>query len=196
MRVTNRIFSLTLLGFLMIGTVFSQETKEGYTFSKEELAQLKTQQEKMDEWIAVLETPGVRVEESKMLFSDEARKLIGDHNYRMSCYREGGYTFADVQVSLKNNELQKAFWQMINLYPEHKDEVLKYIYAYDNVFQTDKVVTAAFYTYGFFDPAITKIESGRPNVYRPDLFEGYLKSTREIVSYILYFRKQKQQKQM
>ncbi|MCW5518362.1 hypothetical protein J1N09_00830 [Aureitalea sp. L0-47] len=196
MRVTNRIYTFLLVGFLMMGTARSQETTEGYTFSKEELAQLKLQKEKMDEWITVLETPGVRIEGSKMIFSDEAQKLISDHNYRISCYREAGYTFADVQVSLQNNELQKAFWQMINLYPDHKEEVLKYIYAYDNVLQTDKVVTAAFYTYGFFDPAITKIDNGRPDVYRPDLFEGHLKSTREIVSYILYFRKQKEQKQI
>ena len=196
MRVTNKLYPVLLLCLLLTGFGWAQENNNEYTFSEEELAQLKIQQQKIDEWIAVLETPGVRVDGSKMIFSEEAQKLISDPTYRMSCYNAEGYTFADVQVSLKHNELQKAFWQMINLYPDHKEEVLKYIYAYDNVFQTDKVVTAAFYTYGFFDPAITKLENGRPDVYRPDLFEGHLKSTREIVSYILYFRKQKEQKQM
>lgn len=40
-------------------------------------------------------------------------------------------------------------------------------------------------------PKITKIENGRPDVFRPDIFENHLKNTREIVSYIIYFRQQK-----
>jgi|TARA_B110000914_G_C15393394_1_gene413607 hypothetical protein len=53
---------------------------------------------------------------------------------------------------------------------------------------SDELVTAAFYTYAFFDPKITKIENGKPNIYRPDLFEEYLRRAKEIAGYIAYFR--------
>ncbi len=197
MQVRIRTTYLCLFSLLFFfGNGFSQETEGDYTFTEAQLAMLKKQEVEINAWVEELQTPGVRIEGSTMVFSKEAQKLIKDEAYRASCYAEAGYTFRDVQLSLTANEIQKAFWQMINLYPSHKEDVLKYIYAYDNVFETDKVVTAAFYTYGFFDPAITKIENGKPDVYRPDLFEGHLKSTREIVSYILYFRKQNSNKQM
>lgn len=173
-------------------SVFSQE--ETTKVTKQQLAALIELEEQAAIWAEKQETPGVQIEGEMMKFSEEAQRLIKDEAYRASCYNPSGYTFRDVQVSIAANEVQKAFWQMINLYPEHKEDVLKYIYAYDKVLSTDKVVTAAFYTYGFFDPQITRIENGKPDVYRPDLFEGHLRNTREIVSYILFFRKQEVEK--
>ena len=170
--------------------VMAQSLTDTIMVTPEQLTALVEYEEKMTEMLQQLEIPGVRVEGSKMLFSEEAKRLIADEGYRSSVYSEDGYDLSDVGESIAANELQKAFWQMINLYPENKEDVLRYIYAYDGVFPTDKVVTAAFYTYGFFDPRITRIKDGRPDVYRPDLFENYLKNTREIVSYILYFREQ------
>lgn len=190
MRAMNKI-TLLLLSVLFVSlSSQAQETDEKIVTAKQ-LEQLVEYNKDKSEWFASLETPGVRVEGTQMLFSDEARKLIGDETYRASCYREAGYTFTDVQQSLAANEIQKAFWQMINLYPENKETVLRYIYAYDNLIPTDKVVAASFYTYGFFDPSITKIEGGKPNIYRPDLFELQLKHSREIIGYIMYFRQQK-----
>ena len=54
------------------------------------------------------------------------------------------------------------------------------------------LVCASFYTYGFFAPRITKLDGDKPNVYRLDIFEEYLRRTREIVSYILGYRKEAQ----
>ena len=79
---------------------------------------------------------------------------------------------------------------MLNLYPKHKEDVVRYIYAYDKTFPTDEVLVASFYTYAFFDPQITDLEGGKPNVHRPDIFEDYLRRTQEIVTYIEYFRKE------
>ncbi|MFT5750776.1 MAG: hypothetical protein ACI828_000986 [Flavobacteriales bacterium] len=53
-------------------------------------------------------------------------------------------------------------------------------------------MAAAFYPYAFFDPKITNIENGKPNIYRPDLFEEYLRRTKEIVGYIAFFREQEE----
>ena len=87
-------------------------------------------------------------------------------------------------------EYIKAIWKMLTIYPIAKEQVLKYIYAFDKVLPSDKLVVNAFYTYAFFDPKITTIENGKPTIYRPDLFEDYLRRTKEIVSYINYFREQ------
>lgn len=42
----------------------------------------------------------------------------------------------------------------------------------------------------FFDPVITKIESGKPDIYRPGLFEDHLWQTGELVQYVILIRKQ------
>ena len=144
-----------------------------------------------EKWLLDLQTPGVKVDGDKMIFSDEALKLINDTEYRNAVYKNTPYTFIDVRNSLGQSEIQKAFWQLLDLYPENKEQVLKYIYAYDSTIPSDKVLTSAFYTYAFFDPKITTIENGKPSVNRPDVFEEYFRRTKEIVSYIQYFRKQK-----
>jgi hypothetical protein len=157
----------------------------------EQLEAMKKNEPIYIEWLEAQQTPGVLVKEDQMIFSTEAKRLISDEAYKAAVYPEA-YTFIDVKKSLSTAEIQKAFWQMINLYPENKEDVLTYIYAFEPVFPTDEVTTSAFYTYAFFDPKITKIVDGKPDIYRPDLFENLLKNTKEIVSYIHYFRKEAQ----
>jgi hypothetical protein len=74
---------------------------------------------------------------------------------------------------------------MINLYPKYKPQVLKYITAYDKAIEAEKLVNSAFYTYAMLDPRITKIESGKPRIYRPDIMEELLHNANEISAYVV-----------
>lgn len=188
-RKTTNILATTALLFLFITTGWAQLdlTKESYT--QEEVKALLENEEMYKEWFANLTVPGVKVEGETMIFSEEAKILISDPKYRKTIYKES-YTFIDVTKSLSESDFKLAFWQMINLYPDHKDDVVRFIYAYDSVFPSDEVTTAAFYTYAFFDPKITKLEGGKPNIYRPDIFEELFRNTQEIVSYVTYLRKE------
>lgn len=192
MTMQKRSRYLLVLALIALLKLNAQEqivaqTDSGY--SQAQVEQILANAEVYDEWIGGLQVPGVKVEGDKMVFSKEAQRLLTNKAYRDSVYKEK-FTFFDVKQSIANAEIQKSFWQMIHLYPDHKEVVLQYIYAYDKAIASDKVVTAAFYTYAFFDPKITKIENGKPTVVRPDIFEEYLRRTREIVGYITYFRKE------
>jgi hypothetical protein len=189
MQMKNKAwtFLLVLLASTSYGT--AQDIAENTTIPVEDAIVLLENEENYKIWLEALEEPGVKVDGNTMSFNYEAKKLIADVNYRNSVYKDQ-YTFEDVANSLKTMELQKAFWQMITIYPENKQEVVNYIFAYDSVIPIDKVVSAAFYTYAFFDPQITEIVDGKPNVLRPDIFETHLKNTNEIIYYIKYLREQ------
>ncbi len=73
---------------------------------------------------------------------------------------------------------------MINIYPNKKDTIINYIYAYDKILPIEEILLASFYTYSFFDPKITKLDNGKPEVVRPDIFEEYFRRTKEIISII------------
>ncbi|MCH9660734.1 MAG: hypothetical protein K0U54_07460 [Bacteroidetes bacterium] len=184
------VFILMLLFLIRVDAQQDVAIKEVETmYTQEQLAQIMTNGKVYDEWVGALQEPGVKVEGDQMIFSSEAQRLLSNEAYRNVVYKSE-YTFEDVKTSIANAEIQKSFWQMIRLYPEHQEVVLQYIYAYDKAVPSDKVVSAAFYTYAFFDPEITEIKDGKPNVIRPDIFEEYLRRTREIVGYINYFRKE------
>jgi len=188
-----------LLSFVAVGQINTPEAiavkqaieDENVTLTKEQAALMLENEELLKVWVKALTTPGVVVEGDQMTFSKEAIRLIKDTDYRNSVYKDV-YVWEDVVASLTTMEIQKSFWQMINMYPDNRDKVLQYIYFYDRKIPSDEVVTAAFYTYAFFDPKITNIENGKPNIYRPDLFEEYLRRTKEIVGYIAFFREQEE----
>jgi hypothetical protein len=192
-----------LLSFVAIGQINTPEAiavkqaieDENVTLTKEQAALMFENEELLKVWVKALTTPGVVVEGDQMTFSKEAIRLIKDTDYRNSVYKDV-YVWEDVVASLTTMEIQKSFWQMINMYPDNRDKVLQYIYFYDRKIPSDEVVTAAFYTYAFFDPKITNIENGKPNIYRPDLFEEYLRRTKEIVGYIAFFREQEEKTKM
>lgn len=190
MRVIIKKTGLSILiGIMSISFSIGQVNQDEQTELTVEQAKLLHENEpEYKEWLSALETPGVLIDGDQMIFSEEAKKLISDEAYRNSVYKPIPYTFLDVRESLSKTEIQKAFWQMLDLYPQNKEQVLQYIYAYDSVVPSDKVMTGAFYTYAFFDPKITRIENGKPNVHRPDIFEEYLRRTQEIITYIGYFR--------
>lgn len=141
------------------------------------------------DWVESLTEKGVSSDDKEIFFSEEGIKLLNDSLYRAKIYKDN-YSLYDVGVSLSNMDIKLAFWQMINIYPQNKDTLIKYIYAYDKILPVDEIVLASFYTYAFFDPRITKINTGRPEVYRPDIFEEYFRRTKEIVYYLNYLRRE------
>lgn len=138
-------------------------------------------------WLESLSEPGVKIEGDSMVFSIEARKILSDETYRNNIYKEV-YSFYDVKESLVKMDLQRAFWEMINLYPNNKKQVLKYLMAYDKKLPVDEIVTASFYTYAFFDPKISNIINKKFEVHNPIIFEEYLQTTKEIVANIRNIR--------
>ena len=142
-----------------------------------------------EEWFKNLTEKGVSSGEKEIFFSDEAIKLLNDSSYRTEIYKDN-YSLYDVGISLSNMDIKLAFWQMINIYPQNKDTLIKYIYAYDKILPVDEIVLSSFYTYAFFDPKITNLSRGKPEVYRPDIFEEYFRRTKEIVYYLNYLRRE------
>ena len=141
-----------------------------------------------EEWFKNLTEKGVSSGEKEIFFSEEAIKLLNDSSYRTEIYKDN-YSLYDVGISLSNMDIKLAFWQMINIYPQNKDTLIKYIYAYDKILPVDEIVLSSFYTYAFFDPKITNLSSGKPEVYRPDIFEEYFRRTKEIIYYLNYLRR-------
>ncbi|PDH43492.1 MAG: hypothetical protein CNE34_05570 [Rhodothermaeota bacterium MED-G18] len=142
-----------------------------------------------EEWFKNLTEKGVSSGEKEIFLSEEAIKLLNDSSYRTEIYKDN-YSLYDVGISLSNMDIKLAFWQMINIYPQNKDTLIKYIYAYDKILPVDEIVLSSFYTYAFFDPKITNLSSGKPEVYRPDIFEEYFRRTKEIVYYLNYLRRE------
>ena len=188
--LNNKIRASLLFISLGIFSLTAQPTvTDTSTITGDELKDMMANEEVLKEWITKVQTPGVIVEGNKMIFSDEAQKLAQDAAYRAEVYKDE-YSLADIREPIAKFEIQKAFWRMINLYPSNQETVLKFIYSYDKIVPSDKLVTASFYTYAFFDPRITTITDGKPSVHRPDLFEEYLRITKEIVTYIAAIREQ------
>lgn len=173
------------------GQTVNQKSKEevSITLSAEQAQLLYKNEQEVKKWIDELQTPGVIIDGNQMTFSKEALRLINEPNYLKQVYKDI-YTPADLKESLMKGEYTKAIWKLIVMYPIAKEQVLQYIYAFDKVMPSDKLVVSAFYTYAFFDPKITSIENGKPVIHHPDIFEEYLRRTKEIVGYIAYFREQ------
>ena len=140
-------------------------------------------------WLNTLTSKGVTSKNGEIVFDEEAIKLLKDKSYREKVYRE--YTLYDVGLSFSEMDIKKAFWQIINIYPQKKDTLIKYVFAFDEILPVDEIMLASFYTYAFFDPNITKLDNGKPDVYRPDIFEEYFRRTKEIVFVIDNLRNSK-----
>ena len=140
-------------------------------------------------WLNTLTSKGITSKNEEIVFDEEAIKLLKDKSYREKVYRE--YTLYDVGLSFSEMDIKKAFWQIINIYPEKKDTLIQYVFAFDEILPVDEILLASFYTYAFFDPKITKLGNGKPDVYRPDIFEEYFRRTKEIIFVIDNLRNSK-----
>ena len=140
-------------------------------------------------WLNTLTSKGVTSKNEEIVFDEEAIKLLKDKSYREKVYRE--YTLYDVGLSFSEMDIKKAFWQIINIYPQKKDTLIQYVFAFDEILPVDEILLESFYTYAFFDPNITKLDNGKPDVYRTDIFEEYFRRTKEIIIVIYNLRNSK-----
>ena len=69
-------------------------------------------------WLNTLTSKGVTSKNEEIVFDEEAIKLLKDKSYREKVYRE--YTLYDVGLSFSEMDIKKAFWQIINIYPQKK----------------------------------------------------------------------------
>jgi len=151
------------------------------------ISKIKRYYDSTQEVINANYTPGVIKQNDSIYFSDEYLKLANNSLYRDSVFLKP-YSFENVLEALADLELQKASWYLIDLYPKHKELVIKVLYSYSNLFQVDKIIVFSVYTYGFFDPEIAKIKNGTPEVIRPDLLEEKLNIAKEISTAINYYK--------
>lgn len=155
----------------------------------------KKQDEMIINWLKDLNQKGIEWSADSLKFSKEFQKVMQDQGYRNAIYPKV-YTWEQTVQFIQVQELKKAFWFFINLYPENatnKELVIKSIVAYDQLFKMDELMVNAFYTYCFMDPEVSKITDGKPEITRPDILEAKLRDVKEIVGYILYNRKKREE---
>jgi len=138
-------------------------------------------------WLDEQMEPGIRKDSTTMYFSKEVKRIVENPKYRDSIFRQP-YTFSQVAQSLKGMNLRYAFWQFLNLYPQNKPQVLRYIAAYDATLASDKLLASAFYTYALLDPRITRLEKGKPVIERPDVMDEIFHNMNQIIDFVLHHR--------
>lgn len=139
------------------------------------------------EWVSSLYEHGIRNDGDTLFVSNEVQEILENDELRNFVFPEN-YTWVTTAFLLNKMELKKAFWFMINLYPDNKELVMKAILSYDAVFKMDEVLLSAFYTYAMIDPSVCVLENGRPKIKRPDIAEIKLTYVNEMINYINHYR--------
>jgi hypothetical protein len=67
---------------------------------------------------------------------------------------------------------------------------MKTILAYDELFEMDRALLSAYYTFSMIDPQVCDFVDGKPVIKRPDVVEAKLASVKEMVGYVLSYRAQ------
>lgn len=150
--------------------------------------------EHWQKWLTDLNELGVEKKNDSFFVKQEVLLLLRDSDYRISVY-PGAYSWQRVTELMNTMELKKAFWHLINLYQtdtSRRNMVVGTFVLYDSLMDMDKILVSTFYTYAFTDPQVCRIINGKPDIYRPDLLEKKLRTTREIINYIWMNRKNKQ----
>lgn len=145
-------------------------------------------------WLDNLYEMGVVIDGDSVFISEEARKAMTDPEYRKILY-PAQYEWAEAQYLLKQMHLKIGFWYLINLYmteEKNKELVLNFMLPFDEILEMDKVLLAVFYTYGLLDPTVASLENGKPNIRHPEVVEKKLAAVKEIASYVLAYRIQKE----
>ncbi|HEY9341884.1 MAG TPA: hypothetical protein VIQ23_09900, partial [Hanamia sp.] len=113
--------------------------------------------------------------------------------YRQTVYPEI-YTWPVAIQTLKEMDLKKAFWHIINLYKTdtvHKELALQTFVVYDSLIDMQKILINTFYTYALTDPQVCVFKNGKPEIVHPDILEAKFNKVKEIVNYIDYYRSTK-----
>jgi len=119
--------------------------------------------------------------------------MLKDSVYRKSVYPEV-YTWPAAVGLMNRMELKKAFWYLINLYETdtaHRNIIVGTFLLYDSLVDMDKILLNTFYTYGLTDPRYCRIKNNKPDIFRPDIMEKKLRTTKEIVGYVWANRQRK-----
>lgn len=146
------------------------------------------------QWLMELTEKGLDVSRDSIQFSKEFQRAWKEEEYRASLFPET-YTWEPALQFIQDQELKKAFWYFINLYPENeknKKLVIRSVLAYDQLFKMDEVLVNTFYTYCFMDPQVNIVTNGIPEITHPDILEAKLRNVKEIIGYIHRFREQQQ----
>ena len=141
-------------------------------------------------WVANLYEFGVKVGEDSIVISAEIQNMLNNETLRDFMYPDT-YQWETTMALLQQMELKRALWFMINLYPENKEVAIKAIVKYDHLFEMDRALLAALYTYAFVDPEVCTIIDGKLIINRPDLAEKKLDTVNEMIKYVLYYREQR-----
>lgn len=141
-------------------------------------------------WFGELNEKGLEIVDDSLIMGKEFQRTLNDENYRRLIFPED-YSWEQTISFIQNQDLKKAFWYMINLYPQsekNKELVLKSVVTYDKLFKMDELLVNTFYTYSYLDPQVSQIVDGIPEIVRPDIQESKLADVKEIIRYIQYFR--------
>jgi hypothetical protein len=150
---------------------------------------LSPNEEAIVRWVGTIYEHGIRVDGDTLVMSVEVQQIIGNDSLRAILFPDV-YTWEHALSLMQVMELKKAFWILINLYPQHKELVMKTILAYDELFEMDRALLSTFYTFSMIDPQVCDFIDGRPVIKRPDVVEAKLASVKEMVGYVLSYRAQ------
>ncbi|MFT5249169.1 MAG: hypothetical protein ACI93P_000892 [bacterium] len=178
--------TLLLFIYCLPMIILSQTTDNEYNKNKE------VNDAAVIDWLVDLNEKGVEVTKDSIILSKELQRTLVDEKYRTIVY-PNTYTWEQTVLFIQNEELKKAFWYLINLYPindKNKEMVIKSVVGYDKLFKMDEIMINTFYTYTFVDPEINIIKDGKPEIIRPDILEAKLRNVKEIVEYLKYYREQ------
>jgi hypothetical protein len=140
-----------------------------------------------------LQSMGVETRNDSMIVREEVVKLFGDSLYRRLVYPDQ-YTWKEAILLLREMELKRAFWHMLNLYETdsaNRSYVLGTFVAYDSLMSMDKILLSTYYTYAFADPRVSRIKDNKPDIFRPDLLERGLVRLKDIIAQIWYYREKR-----
>ncbi len=187
-----------LIGFCQSSQIVnkpSQKKPANYNLSDKimKVDTSKASVEYWQNWMADLNDMGVEKREDSFFVKKEVLKLMKDENYRKTVYPKQ-YSWPAVVNLMSQMELKRAFWQLINLYQtdiKNRNIVIGTVFKYDSLMPMDKILLSTYYTYAFTDPEVYRITKNKPDIYRPDILEKKLRTTKEIVGYIWENRKKK-----
>ncbi len=142
-------------------------------------------------WISDLYEVGVEQTKDSLKISSDVKKIMLDSNYRKFIY-PAKYTLPVVSELMKQMEIKKAIWYLINMYAQDKNTkslVLQIIVPFEQGMEIDKVLISTFYTYAMTDPQVAKINKGKVEISRPDLLEKKFNAMKELAAAVVAQRK-------
>lgn len=157
------------------------------------IEQIKAGEKYWEQYFNQLQEMGVESRNDSLIVRSEVIKLFADTLYRKMVYPEA-YNWQEAVLLLREMELKRAFWHMLNLYETdtaNRSLILGTFVAYDSVMKMDKILLSTYYTYAFADPRVSRIVNNKPDIFRPDILEHGLMRLKDIVAQIWFYRNQR-----